>query len=456
MIRKIYVEQLFGKYTYHIEARDPKSSNVAPQLMLLYGGNGSGKTTILKILWNLFSPSPRNDHRSNLIKTPFRRVVVTLGNGEEVQATKTEGLVGPLTVSVRRGEEELLEVEYPSRPRDVPIEVYRRIRNEYARQGVDLNDIPPRELGSYVTLDDSGNSDPYIEYLESMGYVPVLLADDRKMHLDSSESRSSKNRYIRYGDNESFEEEKEESQLAVHVETAVRRAYNWLRQAVLAASEAGSESVEDVYLQVLSRLSNTGDSGSNTTLDELRKRIIQLEERARQFTEFGIFPGFDSQPYSKLLRGVNSTRADAVISVLEPYVSSQDARLDQLQPLQEILRSFVVSVNQYLVDKEIRFTLQGGLVISGATGRLRPNQLSSGERQLLLLVCNALLARNNTGLFLVDEPELSLNAGWQRKIVGTLLDLAQGSNVQFVMATHSIEIITRHRRSLAPLGGDDE
>ena len=48
-IRRITVNDLFGRYTYVVEPRD--NSN----LLILYGDNGSGKTTILRLLFHLLS-----------------------------------------------------------------------------------------------------------------------------------------------------------------------------------------------------------------------------------------------------------------------------------------------------------------------------------------------------------------------------------------------------------------
>lgn len=64
--------------------------------------------------------------------------------------------------------------------------------------------------------------------------------------------------------------------------------------------------------------------------------------------------------------------------------------------------------------------------------------LSSGEKQLFILLTEALLQKNMTHLFMADEPELSLHIEWQRKILNALLEL--NPNAQIIVATHSPEI----------------
>ena len=72
-------------------------------------------------------------------------------------------------------------------------------------------------------------------------------------------------------------------------------------------------------------------------------------------------------------------------------------------------------------------------------------KLSSGEKQLILLLSNTILARDQSGIFIIDEPELSLNVKWQRTLVGALLRCAEGSRIQYLLASHSLELITLHK-----------
>ena len=48
-------------------------------------------------------------------------------------------------------------------------------------------------------------------------------------------------------------------------------------------------------------------------------------------------------------------------------------------------------------------------------------------------------------IIIIDEPEISLNVKWQRSLVQTLLDCVEGRAVQFILATHSIELLTHHK-----------
>ena len=71
--------------------------------------------------------------------------------------------------------------------------------------------------------------------------------------------------------------------------------------------------------------------------------------------------------------------------------------------------------------------------------------LSSGERQLLVFFANLVFGVKDTssGIFVVDEPELSLHLSWQKVFVKKALEV--NKNVQFIFATHAPEIIGNYR-----------
>ena len=107
----------------------------------------------------------------------------------------------------------------------------------------------------------------------------------------------------------------------------------------------------------------------------------------------------------------------------------------QLTLFQELLNSF-------MKDKLFQFDA-GDLVIETPNGLVRYDDLSSGEKQLLILFIETLLQDEKPHVFVADEPELSLHIDWQRKIVPALLEL--NPNAQVIVATHSPEVAATFR-----------
>ena len=73
------------------------------------------------------------------------------------------------------------------------------------------------------------------------------------------------------------------------------------------------------------------------------------------------------------------------------------------------------------------------------------SRIQKGERHLLLILTNAVLAKSDRILFFIDEPEISLNATWQRNLVNTLLALSKDSKSQFILASHSLPLISGYQ-----------
>ena len=68
--------------------------------------------------------------------------------------------------------------------------------------------------------------------------------------------------------------------------------------------------------------------------------------------------------------------------------------------------------------------------------------LSSGERQILTMLYSASRTRFLSGVFLIDEPELSLHIDWQRIVLRELQ--SQSAGRQIIACTHSPEVGADH------------
>jgi ABC-type dipeptide/oligopeptide/nickel transport system ATPase subunit len=139
--------------------------------------------------------------------------------------------------------------------------------------------------------------------------------------------------------------------------------------------------------------------------------------------------------------------------LIEPYLKGLKTRIDAVRPLYDVLDNFVSIINEFLSGKSLNYRLSQGFFIKDENGELlESNQLSSGEQQLLLIFAHVLAAREHPSVFIIDEPEISLNIKWQRKIVRSLLSVAQQSEIQFIFASHSLELISQHADAVVEIG----
>lgn len=82
-------------------------------------------------------------------------------------------------------------------------------------------------------------------------------------------------------------------------------------------------------------------------------------------------------------------------------------------------------------ENEIRFLL--------LNETLFPYQLSSGEKQILVILLTVLIEDNLPYVLFMDEPEVSLHIDWQKRLVDMILEL--NPSVQIILTTHSPAVI---------------
>lgn len=66
---------------------------------------------------------------------------------------------------------------------------------------------------------------------------------------------------------------------------------------------------------------------------------------------------------------------------------------------------------------------------------ISPENLSSGEKQILIIMLTVLLQHQKSCILLMDEPEISLHIDWQRSLIQNIRNI--NPNCQIIMVTHS-------------------
>ena len=71
--------------------------------------------------------------------------------------------------------------------------------------------------------------------------------------------------------------------------------------------------------------------------------------------------------------------------------------------------------------------------------QLSPYKLSSGEKQMLIILLTALTQDRHPYVLFMDEPEASLHFEWQKRLIDMVLQL--NPNVQIILTTHSPAVV---------------
>ena len=174
-------------------------------------------------------------------------------------------------------------------------------------------------------------------------------------------------------------------------------------------------------------------------------------------------PSERAPPRSSAAGGVKAAFSDALsnrrgvhLAEFEDWMRVQEALSSERPATKDVLGAFDTAVTRFLPDyRNLRLggeSARGSfLLIDCGTGTLPVRQLSDGERGVLAMVLDLTrrLAQANPemndpateaeAVVLIDEIELHLHPGWQRRIVRNLTETFP--KCQFIATTHSPQVI---------------
>jgi predicted ATP-binding protein involved in virulence len=452
VINSISIQKLFGIYTYDI----PEVGNLS-DAAILYGDNGVGKSTILRLVFHLLSPARNRGHRTALIKADFEKLTVKLASGIAIAAlhNRDEG-------------KNILELEISENDRKIASWHYRP-NSKVSPYEDDEIEIIVTEDGEHVIkrrkrLDEVGNSDEVLHgesaYLQALTkYVPsmFILNAERRLDSDTVSDPSDEVELRRI----LYDEPKRINELVVRSrEIALSQALNSAAKSIISkavrGANQGSNNVHSVYGDVLRRLAVPKEKATseitNEKIAELINRLSRIDKTTSEQAKFELATHLSTDEFKQAIQLGAEQNNHLAIELLTPYVESLESRLNAIEPIYSLINRFVEIINSLLRDKTIAFKLGQGFSIQNSRGNtLTPAQLSSGEQQLLLLFCYVITARDKPSVFMIDEPELSLNVKWQRQLVQALLSITAGASIQFIFASHSIELLAQHRELVVQL-----
>jgi predicted ATP-binding protein involved in virulence len=164
---------------------------------------------------------------------------------------------------------------------------------------------------------------------------------------------------------------------------------------------------EGFLRQALSALAGVG---GGSLLD------IQLYNLQRKYLDYQVNIG------NRIIERLQAGDAEAA-----QHLSQKKSRF------QDIVDELFLETGKKIIrtENELRFTQIGEMLL--------PYQLSSGEKQMLIILLTVLVEDNQPYVLFMDEPEVSLHMEWQKRLVDLCLEL--NPNVQIILTTHSPAIV---------------
>ena len=187
-------------------------------------------------------------------------------------------------------------------------------------------------------------------------------------------------------------------------------------------------------------------NGQKRTFEELQKQvkvylINSFEQHVADATRY------EQQPKSETLD--NPTMLDLMIKnqidqrnkdfskIMEDFVDMPEDSTPDNQAYIKAYRKTYTSINHFLNEYDkpkssFEFIKQGEII--------KYDQLSMGEKQILLLMLMVGNTKQEPCIFFMDEPDLSMHIDWKEILVKELHEL--NPNMQIILSTHAPSVIT--------------
>ena len=454
MIKSLTIKNLYGK-DYDI--------NFNEDLTIFYGKNGSGKTTILSIIYMILE-----------------------GEIKKVCGYSFDSLNLILNY---RNKESKLEIFKTG-------EGYTILFDKYNLQIVEM-DGNYNAIYSYKNLEDSFDESssilPYRNYIENKMENMKILSTNKNDEIGieninrlfikeidliyiplNRKVRTNKNKGIKRGGIISSKSNKRniedtlkiaESHL-VTFRSYINRIENYLNEKIR----------EDVFNH-LSRPINQEDIGD--VIDLLQLDFYSLKEKSNGKVDKKIKENieellalFEKTKDSYLIEEhsretikvqnmkefITHTFAISQLKKLQNVIIATDIRFSHLNRLQSNFYEIIDKINTLFEEtgKKIGFdNREGNLYFtnSSSSEKLDISLLSSGEKQVVIFFIFSLTKYNNksNSILLIDEPELSLHIAWQSQLLPLIMN--NNNKKQIILATHSPDIISEYVNKCVEIKG---
>lgn len=439
-VKKLIASEVNGILNFNIDFKE--------DLNFLIGINGSGKTTALKLLLGLITPSYKF-----LNKIEFKRASLECinDNGQQINilAERKESDFLELelkidNISKVKNKVPLFDNDNKYMDDDEEMVINRKFENFKVVRAIQ-NLKTPVFLGlDRRILHRKIFEDPRMDY-ERRKFHAIRMGrrkhtNNDPMDISIIEIQELVNDYVR-------EIAKKQPQLTEEFKSEILN--NSIKYYEDEGRGVNLKGIEEEKLH--QKRESLEEALKNLAIGDFKQRInkffeefIKLNREIRDFSPKvnKLESKKDVDKFSRLfsqmmLNSMQLSRIDEIIELSQEYQKKIADLREPINRLNGILYDFFEESQKKIEvqpNGEFEITLQNGEIAT-------PFELSSGEKQILIMITHLIFYEDRTspGIFIIDEPELSLHLGWQEIFVNAIREASP--NTQFILATHSPTII---------------
>lgn len=430
-IERFQIKELHGYINFDLKIKD--------NTLILVGENGSGKTTVLRLLYYLLS-----GQWNSIVQYKFQELCITINNNEfklphewieDTFAKVDQRLLRRLPYSIRRRFKELLEeskggpihpeLEYICNKFSIPL--------RFVADQMDLfEDLPIRpgkkldELLSNITK----------SITSQILYLPTYRRIEQELNLifkGIDEERRHSTQFISSRDtNRTFVELIEFGMKDVQtvVDDTLKRLKDFDHENLNSLTQSYLRDVVDKrYTQVdIAEIRDASENTIRSVVDRIPEPILSATQKDHLFDKIT----------AVRVEGGLDEHAKVICHYFLKLLHIQN----ELQKKEAQIRKFCEVCTQYMSKHKLFDYDSAAFTFSiksrektGKIGGIELRHLSSGEKQIVSLFSHLYLSGGESYFVLIDEPELSLSVPWQRRF---LEDIKNGGFCSGLVAvTHS-------------------
>lgn len=412
MLRKIEYKKLFGIFDYKIEL---KMGGVT----IITGPNGFGKSTILKSMDAFCSFDIEF-----FWKLDFEEIRFYEEGSKDyicVKKSKDEVLIDNTKIDIELFRMFFHKNKNTKRP------------FRFSRSYMGIND-----MGMDIDIDMDINGISRSEYM----FDRINLRNKEKESINKY--RELKNRFKSYSGKMKFIKEQRlliEAKLPMFddkIINVIEKLPNKLKDKMNKVSSEYSSKANILDSTYPNRLFETENGISEK---EYMQKTEDLDKKFEKLNKYNIS---DIEKAKVPLRF-----KDEHSKALKIYFEDFEEKYKVFEEFVAELELFTDIINSRLKFKEVEISREKGVAVykkgnGGEKEELNLNQLSSGEKQEIILFYELIFESEKNIHLLIDEPEISLHIEWQLRFLEDLLKIVELKSFKVTVATHSPQIINNH------------